>query len=336
MKPAIGISFDGFATLADSLVIAREAEAAGASSLWMAEHLGYRDSLGSCMAFALNTERVRIVPTAISPFLRNPVPLAMAMATLAEAAPGRVAIAIGVGNPLFLAEAGITMEKPLTANRDYLLALRQLWSGDPVNMPDALLHRLAGARMMFTPPQPIPIYLAPMKEQNLRLAGRMADGVVLSAGLSAQYARHSLELVSRGAQETGRDPATVRRAAYVFFMASDKDPRAAFERSRRKLAFVLRNRYLDDAIAHAGITIDQEAVIAAIARRDIEGAARLVPDEAVAAFTVSGTRVDCARQLDSYFAAGVEEVVLLLVGEADERGESLDVIREFRAENVES
>ena len=53
----IGISFDGFIPFPDSLAIAREAEAMGASSLWMAEHLGYRDPLGSCMAFAMATSR---------------------------------------------------------------------------------------------------------------------------------------------------------------------------------------------------------------------------------------------------------------------------------------
>jgi 5,10-methylenetetrahydromethanopterin reductase len=331
MKPTIGISFDGFASLSESLLIAREAEAAGASSLWMAEHLGYRDSLGSCMAFALNTSRVKIVPTAISPYLRNPVPLAMAMATLAEAAPGRVGIAIGVGNPLFLAEAGVTMAKPLTANREYLQALRGLWTGDPVAMPDAMLHKLAGARMMFRPPEPIPIYLAPMKEQNLRLAGRLADGVVLSAGLSADYVRESLAFVSAGASEGSRDSADVRRAAYVFFMASDADPRGAFEKSRRKLAFVMRNRYLDEAIAHSGIPVDQQAIIEAIGRRDIDEATRLVPDEAVEAFTVTGTRAQCADQLERYFAAGIEEAVLLLVGEAHERADSLAVIRDYSA-----
>lgn len=324
----IGVSFDGFIPFGDSLVIAREAEAAGASSLWMAEHLGYRDSLGSCMAFALATKTAAVVPTAISPYLRNPMPLAMAMATLAEAAPGRVAIAVGVGNPLFLGEAGVQMEKPLRANREYVEALRALWTAEPVRQPEAMLHRLAGARMMYRPPQPIPIYLAPMKEQNLRLAGRIADGVVLSAGLSPEYARVSLEFMNAGARAANRDPGVLRAASYIFFMAA-RNTRDAMEKSRRKLAFVLRNRFLDDSIRHSGLPIDQEAIVAAISARDLEGAARLVPDEAVEAFTVFGTRKQCAERLERYIAAGITEPVLLLVGEASDRSESLAVISEF-------
>ncbi|MFN7752623.1 MAG: LLM class flavin-dependent oxidoreductase [Pseudomonadota bacterium] len=324
----IGVSFDGFATFGESLDTAREAETAGARSFWMAEHLGYRDPLTSCMAFALATRESTVVPTAISPFLRNPVPLAMSLATLAEAAPGRVAVAIGVGNPMFLAEAGLKLEKPLAANREYLDALRGLWSGEPVHAPEAMLHRLAGARMMFKPPQPIPVYLAPMKEQMLRFAGREADGVVLSAGLSAEYARVSLGLVAEGARAAGRDPAGVHAAAYIFFVAS-KDERDAMAKSRRKLAFVLRNRYIDDAVAHSGIPIDQEAIIAAIGRRDLDAAAALVPEEAVEAFAVWGSRRRCAQRLQQYVDAGVREPVLFLTGEAADRAESLAVIAEF-------
>ncbi len=329
MPIPIGVSFDGFCSFADSLTIAREAEDAGAASLWMAEHLGYRDSLGSCMAFAMATKRVGIVPTAISPYLRNPTPLAMAMATLAEAAPGRARIALGIGNPLFLGESGVRIDKPVRALREYVEALRGLWSGEPVHQPEAMLHRLDGARMMFRPPAPIPIYLAPMKEQNLRLAGTSADGVVLSAGLSPEYARVSLDFVAAGARSVGRAPSAVGRAAYIFFMAA-RDTRDALEKSRRKLAFVLRNRFLDESIAHSKIPIDQAAIIDAIGKRDLERAACLVPDEAVEAFTVFGTQQQCADRLQRYIDAGIDEPVLLLVGEPADRAESLAVIRAFQ------
>lgn len=324
----IGISFDGFATFSEALALAREAESAGATSLWMAEHLGYRDPLISCLAFVQATQSATVVPTAISPYLRNPVPLAMAMATLAEAAPGRVALAVGVGNPLFLAEAGIAIEKPVRAIREYVEALRGLWKGEAQTMPEALLYRLNGARMAFQPPQPIPVFLAPMKEQMLRLSGRIADGVVLSGGLSPEFSRHSLAIVLKAAAEAGRDPASIRTASYIFFLACE-DERAAMEKVRRKLAFVMRNRFIDDNIRFSGIPIDQEALIAAISRRDIDAAARLVPDEAVEAFAVWGSRRRCAAQLERYIAAGIREPVLLLAGEASDRRESLAAIREF-------
>ena len=48
----VGLAFDGFVTTAEAIDMAKQAVAAGAQSLWMAEHLGYRSATGSCMAFA--------------------------------------------------------------------------------------------------------------------------------------------------------------------------------------------------------------------------------------------------------------------------------------------
>jgi len=323
----VGVAFDGFAPFADAVALARDAEGAGAASLWMAEHLGYREAIVSCLAFALATERAVVVPTAVSPYVVHPMPTAMALATLAEAAPGRVALAVGIGNPLFLEESGVAVEKPVRAVRELVEALRGLWSGEPVRQ-EARLFRLAGARLAFRPPAPIPIYLAPMKPQMLRLAGRLAEGVVLSAGLSPAFVAESLAVVAAGAREAGRDPATVRRAGYLFFMAS-RDERRAVETVRRKLAFVFRNRYLDENLARSSVPVDQPAIIAAIARRDLDAAARLVSDEAVETFAVCGTPARCRARLAAFLEAGLEEPVLTLLGDAEDRALGLGVVREL-------
>src|SRR5690606_487092 len=205
--------FDGFYPLRESMQIAGQAVESGASSLWMAEHLGYRESMTSCMAFALTFPGVKVVPTAISPYLRHPMPTASALATLDEPSPGNVAIAVGVGNPMFLKESGLAIDRPIRAIDDFTRALRLLWSGERV-VDEGLCHRLDGAQLAFRPSRPIPVYFAPMKEQMLRLSGRVADGVVLSGGLSAEFVRHSLALVEEGALQASRDPAALARAGY--------------------------------------------------------------------------------------------------------------------------
>lgn len=325
MSAQIGVSFDGFSSFDEAMALAKDAVEAGATGLWMADHLGYREAILSCLGFALATPRARVVPTAISPYLRHPMPTAMQLATLAEAAPGRVAIAVGVGNPLFLGESGEAIEKPVRVVREFVETLRALWSGDPVSV-DAHRFRLQGARMMFRPSMPIPIYLAPMREQMLHLAGRLADGVVLSAGISAAYAKHSLGFVMKGAQDVGRDPSGLHKAGYIFLMASD-DERRAIETVRRKLAFVLRNRFLDENVAFTGIPLDQEAIIDAIGRRDLDGAARLVSDDAVEAFAVAGDVRKCCEKLSPFVKAGLRELVLLLSGDICDRQKNLDVVR---------
>src|SRR3954454_16763677 len=101
MPVRVGVNFDGFVTTGEAVELAQRAVAAGARSLWVAEHLGYREAITTCMAFAMRAPGPLLVPTAVSPFLGHPTPTAMAIATLEEVAPGRVAIAIGTGNPLF-------------------------------------------------------------------------------------------------------------------------------------------------------------------------------------------------------------------------------------------
>ena len=243
----IGISFDGFSSFGDALAFAKEAAGTGVASIWMADHLGYREPIVSCLSFLLNTADVRVVPTAVSPYLRHPMPTAMQMATLAEAAPGRVAIALGVGNPLFLGESGETPEKPIAVTAEFTQALRALWGGEPVHMT-AKRFRLNGARMMFTPSAPIPIFLAPIREQMLKLSGRVADGVVLSAGLTIPYVEQSLRLVRDGAIGADRDYNSLHTAGYISFLAHSSR-KEAFSRVKRQLSFVLRNRFLDRNIS---------------------------------------------------------------------------------------
>ena len=95
----IGVNFDGFVTTGEAIALAQRAVDAGAKSLWVAEHLGYREAIATCMAFAIKAPGPMLVPTAVSPYLWHPTPTAMAMATLDEVAPGCAAIAIGAGNP---------------------------------------------------------------------------------------------------------------------------------------------------------------------------------------------------------------------------------------------
>jgi 5,10-methylenetetrahydromethanopterin reductase len=148
--------------------------------------------------------------------------------------------------------------------------------------------------------------------------------------LSTESVRQSIALCSEGAAKDGRDVGAFRRAGYLFFGVS-RDAKEAVDAVRQKLAFVMRNKFLGANIKASGIAVDQEAVIAAIARRDIAGAAALVPDEAVEAFAIAGTPQHCTKRLHDFIAAGLDEPVLGLLGSAENCRLALDVMREFVA-----
>ena len=65
----VGVFFDGFSSTADMLEVCHEAERAGASSLWFAQHMGYREAMVWAAAAASVTQRAILVHTAISPYL---------------------------------------------------------------------------------------------------------------------------------------------------------------------------------------------------------------------------------------------------------------------------
>src|SRR2546423_13323798 len=127
----VGVFFDGFSSTAEMLEVCREAELAGASSLWFAQHMGYREAMVWATAAATVTRRAALVPTAISPYLWPPLPVAMAISTLGELAQGRVILNVSVGNILNLAESGVEPVKPIRIMRDCVEALRAPGAGKP-------------------------------------------------------------------------------------------------------------------------------------------------------------------------------------------------------------
>ncbi|MGX1101042.1 LLM class flavin-dependent oxidoreductase [Amorphus sp. MBR-141] len=321
-----GVSFDGFVSTAQALATAQKAMATGIDSLWMAEHLGYREAMVTSMGFRMQSGDALVVPTAVSPYLWHPTPTAMALATLAEVGTAPVGIAVGVGNPLFLAESGQKIDKPVRAVREFIECLKALWTGEGVTY-DGEFFPLAGARLGFTPPQPLVTYIAATGEQMLRLSGRIADGVVLSAGLSPVFCSASFDHVAEGAAKAGRDPDAIRRAAYLIFALSE-DEKTARDLVRGKLAFLFRNKMLATNIETTGVAVDQEQIIAAISRRDLAGATALISDEAIDAFAVAGTPGQCHARLDAFEASGITEPVLMVQGDEAEQQLALAFLRD--------
>jgi 5,10-methylenetetrahydromethanopterin reductase len=171
------------------------------------EILGISDSQSICrdvyMTLALcavNTERIRLGPRVITPVTRHPAVAAGAAATLEELAPRRTLLGLGSGDsavfnigrrPASLAEL-----------REYAETVRALLTTGTATYhgaPATLTWKRAA----------VPLYLAASGPKTLRLAGQIADGVVVRTGIAPQIVRDSIAQVEAGAREVGRDPATL-------------------------------------------------------------------------------------------------------------------------------
>ncbi len=138
------------------------------------------------------------------------------------------------------------------------------------------------------------------------------------------------ELADAGVREAGRSTDEVRKAGFVYFACSE-DGDAPIEANRLKLAFLFRNSAQAENIRSIDIPLDHEAIMELVRDRELEKAARLIPAEAVAQFSVAGTPDACRAGLQAYIDAGVDMPVIKVTGSREERRLALDVIRDFNA-----
>jgi alkanesulfonate monooxygenase SsuD/methylene tetrahydromethanopterin reductase-like flavin-dependent oxidoreductase (luciferase family) len=153
------------------------AERLGYESAWVT-HIAGRDSVTLLMAYAARSERLRL-GTGVTPiYSRTPVATAQSFATLDEFSGGRAVIGLGVSHrPAVEAWYGQTIDKPLREMREYAGVVRAiLRDEDP---PQGEKFKSYFHFIGLEPRPDIPIYLAGLSPGMLRLAGEIADGVVL-------------------------------------------------------------------------------------------------------------------------------------------------------------
>ncbi len=322
----VGLCFDGFYSIREMVELATLADELGMESIWMSDHLCFRDSLASSMAFLAATRKIMVVPAPLSPYSRHPIISAMAIATMEEFAPGRVAATAGTGNAAAMEEVGIHVTRPLKTMREYMHVLRSFLSGETVEFRGEVF-RVNGAKMGFAPARRIPIYMTAVKPRMLRLAGELGDGVLLSAGCAPKYIAGCVEEVFRGAELSGKRNGT-DVAGFIAASVSE-NAREAIEASKIFLAYIFRNKHHAENIRMGGGTVDQKSLAVAIGKRDWEAAKKLISDEVVFAHSISGTPSECRKSLEAFIRGGINLPILLPTGTPEARKRVVELAREL-------
>jgi 5,10-methylenetetrahydromethanopterin reductase len=323
----VGLCFDGFYSIHEMIELARLADETGMESIWMSDHLCYRDSLTTSMALLANTQRIKVAPAPMSPYSRHPIISAMSIATMEEFAPGRVIASPGTGNAAALKEAGIESPRPLRTMREYVDILRRFLSGETVNFHGEIF-RINGAKMGFVPSTPIKMYLTAVRPRMLQLGGEMGDGVLLSAGCAPAYIAQCVGEIKKGAEKVGKSLADTDVAGFVTASVSE-NRREAIEANKMFLAYVFRNTHHAENIRLGGGKVDQDALAAAVGKRDWEAAQKFISSDIVHAHSVAGTASECGKQLESFIKGGLNLPVLLPMGTQEARKKAIRMVREL-------
>jgi 5,10-methylenetetrahydromethanopterin reductase len=322
----VGLCFDGFYSVQEMIELARLADETGMESVWMSDHLCFRDSLTTSMVLLASTSRIKVAAAPLSPYSRTPIISAMSIATMEEFAPGRVIASPGTGNAAALKEAGIDSPRPLKTMREYVEILRRLLKGETVSFQGEMFQ-LRGAKMGFIPSTPIPMYLTAVRSRMLQLGGEIGDGVLLSGGCSPGYIGRCVADIEVGANKAGKLLKEVDVAGFITASVSE-DPREAIEANKLFLAYIFRNAHHADNIRLGGGKVDQEGLAAAVGKRDWEAAKKYISDDVVYAHSIAGTAKECRTQLEAFVKGGLNLPVLLPMGTQEARKKVISMVKE--------
>ena len=181
--------------------------------LWLWEDCFLEGGPTAAAAALAWTERLRVGVGLLPVPLRNPALAAMEIATLARLFPAGSLPGLGHGVLDWMAQVGAAVASPMALLREYTVAVRDLLHGRTVDV-DGRYVRLDGVALDWPPPEVPPLLVGARGPQTLRLAGEVADGVILDSGITPTAYGPRRSTVADGRVPPGR-PGRARVVVYV-------------------------------------------------------------------------------------------------------------------------
>jgi alkanesulfonate monooxygenase SsuD/methylene tetrahydromethanopterin reductase-like flavin-dependent oxidoreductase (luciferase family) len=291
LSPMSGIPHSEF------LQLAREVEDAGFSGIFIPE--ANNDALMYSYAVAGVTKRVAIGTWIVNIFLREPTLCAAAAEMVQDAADGRFILGLGVSHRPALEARGIHMGNARDRLRRDTKVIRAT---------------LAGETAMFgmkfrKPSKPIPIYFAALALETARLAGELADGLMLYM-CTPERMRKSIDVAHEAAKQHARKPADIAATVGLPVFLHD-DLKVARAAAQRGLAFYGALPFYSRLIARSGFESAANAIAEAAKRNDANAMVAAVTEPMTDAFALVGPAARCIERLEQYRKHGAELPILI-------------------------
>ncbi len=297
------------------LDFAVEAEECGFDSVWVSDHFQPWRYTNGHAPFALSwlgavgerTRRVILGTSVLAPTFRyQPAVVAQAFGTLGVLNPGRMILGVGSGESLN--EIAVTggvwppAKERLARLREAVDLIKLLLADDVVNY-EGQYYRTRNAKIYDKPDQPIPIYISAGGPVAAKYAGRVGDGFICTSGKGdALYRDQLLPAVEKGAEEAGRDPATIERTIEV---------KVSFDTDR--------DRALADTRIWAALALPAEDKVDIDDPREMERMAATVADQAHRRWLVSSDPEEHVEQIRPYIEYGFTHLIFHAPGDDQSR-----------------
>ena len=194
----------------------RRAEEAGYARAYLVEgQLLWRDVYVYMAHGLAATDRIPFGTAVTNPRTRHYSVIASAHASLAELYPGRVVLGMGRGDN---AVRTLGLKQVSTKQlRETVPKLRELMAGRPVDC-DGTEIRIQWANEATGE---VPIMISATGPRTLRMAGAVADIVMIQVGVEPEAVKWAVDHVQAGAEEAGRDPDEVETTLYTAMWVSE-------------------------------------------------------------------------------------------------------------------
>src|SRR6266516_6313267 len=167
------------------------AEAGGLDDVWLWEDCFGESGLTTAAVTLAISGSLRVGLGLMPAPLRPPALAAMELATLARLFPGRLIPAAGHGVLPWMDQVGARAGSPMTLLREWASATRSLLNGQTVTVSGQYV-RLDHVALGWPPSAVPPLLIGARGPKTLALAGEIADGLVLDAGISPAGVRRAV------------------------------------------------------------------------------------------------------------------------------------------------
>jgi 5,10-methylenetetrahydromethanopterin reductase len=174
----------------------------GFPSAWLSNIFGL-DALTALAVAGSQVPGIDVGTAVVPTYPRHPAVLAQQALTTATAVGGRLLLGIGLSHKIVIEDMyGYSFDRPARHMREYLNILLPLLDGQTASFEGETMR--AGIGLSTPRPSRVPVLLAALAPQMLRLAGQRADGTVLWMTGPATVRDYIVPTITEAAQAAGR------------------------------------------------------------------------------------------------------------------------------------